>query len=53
MVEFWQEPNTEHTALHAAVPAQQARLLMLRIPPIVMAKEFPRFHRSFSLSENE
>merc|ERR1719323_976361 len=35
MVELWQEPKTEQTALQAAVPAQHARLLMLRIPPIL------------------
>ena len=48
MVEFMQEPNTEQTALQAAVPAQQARLLMLRIPPILMANELSRFHRFLS-----
>ena len=37
MVELWQEPKTEQTALQAAVPAQHARLLMLRIPPILSA----------------
>lgn len=33
-VEFMQDPKTEQTALQAAVPAQHARLPMLRRPPI-------------------
>ena len=49
MVELWQEPKTEQTALQAAVPAQQARLPMLRMPPISsLLKQLTQFSKNLN-----